>query len=52
MAQRGKKYFYALGQSARSRGWTKEQGMTVLAIPTDGYAHIYFDLGYRGLSLV
>ena len=52
MANGGKKYFYALGQSCRSRGWTKDQGMNVFCIPTDGYAHIYFDLGFRGLSLV
>ena len=51
MARGGKKYFYALGQSARSKGLTKEQGMTIYAIPTDSYARIYFDLGYRGLSL-
>ena len=52
MAQRGKKYFYALGQSARSRGWTKEQGFSLFAIPSEGYPAIYFDLGYRGLSLI
>ena len=52
MANGGKKYFYALGQRARSLGLTKDQGMTNYGIPTDGYAQIYFDLGYRGLSLV
>lgn len=52
MARGGKKYFYALGQSARSKGMTKDQAFSLYGIPTDGYAHIYFDLGYRGLSLV
>lgn len=48
----GKKYFYALGQSARSRGWTKEQGVKYFALEKSlPYALIYFDKGYRGLSL-
>ena len=51
MAHGGKKYFYALGQSVRDRGMTKEQGMNLYKIPTDGYAQIYFDKGYRKLSL-
>lgn len=50
----GKKYFYALGQSARARGLTKEQGMVLFAVEAAGiqpYARIAFDAGYRGLSL-
>jgi hypothetical protein len=48
----GKKYFYALGQSARAKGLTKDQGMTLYAIESGAdYARIAFDAGYRGLSL-
>lgn len=46
----GKKYFYALGQSARARGFTKDQGMTLYNIESVAhYARIAFDAGYRGL---
>lgn len=48
----GKKYFYAMGQRTRAKGWTKEQGMLVYAIEANGvqpYARIAFDAGYRGL---
>lgn len=48
----GRKYFYGLGQSARARGWTKDAGIKYFglekALP---YAMIYYDKGYRGLSL-
>lgn len=50
----GKKYFYALGQSARARGMTKESGMAFYCLEAEGvqpYARIAFDAGYRGLSL-
>jgi hypothetical protein len=48
----GKKYFYALGQSVRAKGLTKEQGMVLYSISTAlPYASIAFDAGYRGLSL-
>lgn len=48
----GKKYFYALGQSARSKGLTKDQGMILFAIGSaHDYARIAFDAGYRGLAL-
>jgi hypothetical protein len=48
----GKKYFYALGQSARAKGFTKDQGMTLYCIESGApYARIAFDAGYRGLSL-
>ena len=46
----GKKYFYALGQSARARGLTKDQGMILFHIEAGlPYARIAFDAGYRGL---
>jgi len=48
----GKKYFYALGQSVRAKGLTKDQGMTFYCIDSGlDYARIAFDAGYRGLSL-
>ena len=50
----GKKYFYALGQSARAKGFSKDEGMALYHIESDGvlpYARIAFDAGYRGLSL-
>ena len=48
----GKKYFYALGQSARAKGLSKDQGMTFYCIESaEPYARIAFDAGYRGLSL-
>ena len=48
----GKKYFYALGQSARAKGLSKDQGMTLYCIEAAlPYARIAFDAGYRGLSL-
>ena len=46
----GKKYFYALGQWARSKGLTKDQGMSVLGLTEGTYASIAYDKGYRGLS--
>ena len=48
----GKKYFYALGQRARSKGLTKDQGIALYAIEAgEPYARIAFDAGYRGLSI-
>jgi hypothetical protein len=48
----GKKYFYALGQSARARGLTKDQGIELYKLQvTLPFALIAFDAGYRGLSL-
>ena len=48
----GKKYFYALGQRARAKGMTKDQGMTLYGIESaQYYARIAFDAGYRGLSI-
>lgn len=50
----GKKYFYALGQSVRARGLSKDEGMALYHIEAEGvqpYARIAFDAGYRGLSL-
>jgi hypothetical protein len=47
----GKKYFYALGQSARAKGMTKDRGMAFYCIESaQDYARIAFDAGYRGLS--
>lgn len=49
---KAKVYFYGLGQSARQRGLTKEQGEAVFSIASAlPFANIYFDKGYRGLSL-
>lgn len=48
----GKKYFYALGQSVRAKGLTKDQGMEFYRIETGlPYALIAFDAGFRGLSV-
>jgi hypothetical protein len=48
----GKKYFYALGQSARAKGLSKDQGMALYSIESAmDYARIAFDAGYRGLSI-
>ncbi len=46
----GKKYFYALGQSARARGFSKAQAeeLYFIAMASD-YARIAFDRGYRGM---
>jgi hypothetical protein len=46
----GKKYFYAIGQSARARGLSKIQAESYHMIDTAApYARIAFDAGYRGL---
>jgi len=48
----GKKYFYALGQSARARGLSKSDGEAFHRIEAGlHYARIAFDAGYRGLGL-
>ena len=48
----GRKYFYALGQSCRARGFSKTQAIELYKIEAAlPYAMIYFDKGYRGLSL-
>jgi hypothetical protein len=48
----GKKYFYALGVSARARGLTKLQAEAYHRMDCAiDYARIAFDAGYRGLSL-
>ncbi len=47
-----RKYFYALGQRCRAKGLTKDQGITLYRIDAAlPFALIYFDKGYRGLSL-
>ena len=48
----GKKYFYALGQSVRAKGLTKDKGMEFYCIEAGlPYARIAFDAGFRGLSI-
>jgi len=47
----GKKYFYAKGQSARDRGLTKSQAEDLYLKGSLDYARIYFDKGYRKLSM-
>lgn len=46
----GKKYFYALGQSARAKGLSKISAETLYCIDSAlPYARIAFDAGFRGL---
>ena len=46
----GKKYFYALGQSARARGINKLTAENLYCIESaPDYARIAFDKGFRGL---
>ena len=48
----GKKYFYAIGQRVRAKGWSKDQGMEFYCIEAGApYARIAFDAGFRGLSI-
>jgi hypothetical protein len=47
----GKKYFYAKGQSARDRGLTKSEAEDLYVKGANSYARIYFDKGYRKLSM-
>jgi hypothetical protein len=48
----GKKYFYAVGQRTRAKGWSKDQGMHFYKIDmAPPYAQIAYDAGFRGLSL-
>lgn len=48
----GKRYFYALGQSCRAKGLSKDQGMELFKVEAGlPYARIAFDAGYRGLAL-
>lgn len=48
----GKKYFYALGQRAKSYGWSKLQGIEYYQLDKcSNYCNIYYDKGYRGLSI-
>ena len=48
----GKKYFYALGQSVRAKGLTKDFGMEFYKIDSGlDYARIAYDAGYRGLAI-
>ena len=48
----GKKYFYALGQSVRAKGLSKDQGIQLFRIESAlPYALIAYDKGFRGLAL-
>ena len=48
----GKKYFYSLGQRARSCGLSKLTAENFYCIESAAdYARIAFDKGYRGLSI-
>lgn len=52
IALSGKKYFYAIGQRVRAKGWTKDQGSEFYKIDNAlPYARIAYDAGYRGLRL-
>jgi hypothetical protein len=49
----GKKYFYAIGQRVRAKGWSKDRGMEFYKIDLGlPYARIAYDIGYRGLRFV
>jgi hypothetical protein len=47
----GKKYFYAKGQSARDCGLNKTVAEDLYLKGATDYARIYFDKGYRKLSM-
>ncbi len=48
----GKKYFYALGQSVRAKGLSKDAGIAFYKLDSGpDYARIAFDAGFRGLAL-
>ena len=47
----GKKYFYAMGQSASDRGLNKSEAEELYTKGAAPYARIYFDKGYRKLSM-
>jgi hypothetical protein len=49
---KAKVYFYAKGQSARARGWSKMFAESFYRIDAaEDFARIAFDAGYRGLGL-
>jgi len=47
----GKKYFYAKGQSARDRGLNRTLAEDLYLKGASDYARIYFDKGFRKLSM-
>ena len=47
----GKKYFYAMGQSARDRGLNRTVAEDLYLKGASDYARIYFDKGFRKLSM-
>lgn len=46
----GKKYFYALGQRCRAKGYNKTKSEEFYLVNAPDYARIAFDKGFRGLS--
>ena len=48
---KAKLYFYAKGQSARAKGMSRVQAEEFYLKGAADFARIYFDKGYRGLSL-
>ena len=47
----GKRYFYAMGQSARDRGLNKSLAEEFYTKGAQDYARIYFDKGFRKLAM-
>ena len=47
----GKKYFYAMGQRSRDLGLNKSEAEAFYTKGAQEYARIYFDKGYRKLSM-
>ena len=48
----GKKYFYAIGQSVRAKGLSKDAGIQLYRLDSAlPYAMIAYDAGFRGLAL-
>jgi hypothetical protein len=47
----GKKYFYAMGQRARSRNISKVKAEEFYLPGAPDYARIAFDRGFRGLGI-
>ncbi len=48
---KAKVYFYAKGESARAKGLSRVQAEEKYLTGAPDFARIYFDKGYRGLSL-
>jgi len=48
---KAKRYFYALGQSARDRGLNKTEAEAFYTKGAQDFARIYFDKGFRKLAI-